>query len=197
MYFLLPIQEPTKEPTKEPTYLFKLIMFDFEKDRAFLKTKGYTLIDYTLKIKKMSDLTAIEHKVKTTNNGEYVYKKLIVIIRFSEVCKRIRGLNEAMVHFNDNPDGINIFYMNKIMSFTIHFPPNAVVWDGFLNGTSKTTCEICCDEKLKKEMMACPSCVYPCCKDCFQKRYEISDDSRCFGCRHELITSKALMSKFI
>jgi hypothetical protein len=162
-------------------------VFDFDKDRAILKTKGFTLIDYTKKIKKLIDIKVIQNKVITTNNGEFVYNKLVVIIRWDEVCKRIRGLREALINFNDNPDGIQVFYKDTNMCFHKNFPPNAIVWDGFLNSQKKITCEICCDDKSRRDMMACPSCVYPCCRECFMKRYDLSNDPRCFGCRQPLV----------
>jgi hypothetical protein len=162
-------------------------VFDFEKDRAFLKTKGYTLIDYTKKIKKINDIKVIQDKVKTTNNGEFVYTKLVIIIRWEEVCKRIRGLKEALMNFNDNPDGIQVFYKDFNMCFHKNYAPNAIVWERYLNAGDIMTCEICCEDNTHRDMMACPCCIFPCCRKCFMKRYDLSNDPRCFGCRHPLV----------
>lgn len=182
--------KPTTDLPTEPT-----MSFDFETHRALLKSDGYILIDYTAKIKKLTDLIVIMDKVKTTNNGEYVYKKMIIIVRLDKICEKIKPLRNILIRDNKNPDGIQAFYKKYVMTFDKDMCPNALNWKSFLQAKEKNECSICCETKKFCEMMACTDCIYPYCKECFMKRYRESDDSRCFGCRREMMVLKEVNKK--
>ena len=158
--------------------------FDFVKEQAYLKSKGYVLVDYTKKIKRFKDFNDIKEKMSTTNDGKFIYKKMIMMIRMVEVCDKIKGLNEFMKKDGANPDGIILVHTKNYLS--------PIVWEAFLNRKDKELCEVCCVMTKSDEMMPCPNCVYPCCRKCFLKRcYLTLDegkmDGRCFGCRENLV----------
>jgi hypothetical protein len=163
------------------------MLFDFEKERARLKAEGYTLVDYTAKIKRHIDIVNIVEKVRKTNNGEFIYKNLVIIVQMEEVCKKIKPLREIFISENKNPNAIQVFYTKFCMNFDYNEPPSALAWTSFLQAKDENECSICCEPKAFSEMMACPSCVYPFCRDCFIKKYEKDGDDRCFGCRRPVI----------
>ena len=191
MPFLLLLQEPTNKPTKQTDQTNQpnkpTMLFDFEKERARLKAAGYTLVDYTAKIKKYPDIVNILDKMRTTNNGEFVYKKMIIIIQMEIVCKRIKVLKEVLMSEDRNPDAIQVFYTKYAMSFDYNNPPSPIGWTAFLEAKDENECSICCETKKFSDMMACPSCIYPFCRECFLKKYERDGDDRCFGCRRPVI----------
>ena len=171
------------------------MLFDFEKERARLKAEGYTLVDYTAKIKKYTDIINIVDKMKTTNNGEFVYKKMIIIMQLEKVCKVIKPLKQILLNDNKNPNAIQVLYTKYCMSFDYDMAPSVIGWNAFLGANDKNECSVCCETKKFCEMMACPSCVYPFCRACFIKRYEQSNDGRCFGCRGEIIRELETIEK--
>jgi hypothetical protein len=168
--------------------------FDFITEQAYLKTKGYLLVDYTKKVKRFKDLIDIRNKMANTNEGEYIYKKMIIMVRLEEVCKKIKHLKEHLLKDGANPDGISLIHTKNYLSIDACKGLSAIVWQSFLNRKEEEVCEVCYEMTKCDEMMPCPNCVYPCCRKCFLKRAymtlkEGNMDGRCFGCRENLVSA--------
>jgi hypothetical protein len=180
------------EPIQSNPIQSNPMTFDFVKEQALLKSKGYMLIDYTNKVKRYKDFSDIREKMKTTNDGKFIYKKMIMMIRMVEVCKKIKGLKEHMLKDGANPDGITLIHTKNYLAIDANKGLSPIVWEAFLNRKDEELCEVCCVMTESDEMMPCSNCVYPCCRKCFLKKVNMSlaegeIDGRCFGCRENLI----------
>lgn len=168
------------------------MVFDFDAMKATMATKGYTMIDYTTKIKKIDDFTTIEDKLKKTNNGAFIYAKTIIVIRMDAVVKKIPMLKRIFVAC-ETPIGIRILHKDNNLSFdNDESTPNAIVIERFLTQGEEVVCEVCCEQVKPNDLSYCNNCVYNCCNSCFDKKYIMSvkagkPDGRCFGCRLDIV----------
>ena len=163
------------------------------KAKAMLKTNGYTLVDYTEKIKTFQDVMLIHNKVNTMKNDKYVYDKLVIIIDLEIVCKKLKGFKEYIATQRSNNCAMEVMHTKNNTYFDKTTPLTEVSWMDFLNSEDTQTCEICCETIDKKKMMPCHTCNYKCCRSCFMKRVKMTIDKkgnadvRCFGCRKDLL----------
>jgi hypothetical protein len=160
--------------------------------KEFYKTKGYTLIDYTAKIKVLNDLRFIANKIEKKHKGKFVYDKTVILIRFEEVCSKIVGFRHALTMMETLWDAVHLYHIGNKLLFDKAFAPAEIVLEAFVNRKKHTTCEVCCEVKETEKMMPCPKCIYPCCRDCFMVRAHMTHkngkvDGRCFGCREQLV----------
>ena len=174
--------------------------YNFDTMKGFYKNKGYTLIDYTAKIKCLDDVGFIQTKMKKQHKGKYQYDKTIILIRFEELCKKIKNLTAVLMLNEICPDAVHLYHTKNALLFETHKAPNELVMEQFVNRKDVYTCEVCCEEKAVGAMMPCYKCVYPCCKECFMKRARMTLDAgeidgRCFGCRAELVCAVAYIKK--
>lgn len=167
--------------------------YDITKDKELLKNKGYTLVDYTEKIKTFKDIKEICDKVNTTNNGKYKYQNLIVIMDIEKICKRIVGFRKFILKLRDNTSVMEVMHTKNTTYFDKNSTLSEVAWMEFINREDTQTCEVCCETMDTMKMMPCHTCNYKCCKKCFYKRMEITFDGfskpdvHCFGCRQDLL----------
>ena len=166
--------------------------YDITKDKAILKSKGYTLVDYTSKIKTFKDIKTIVDKTNTTNNGKYVYDKLVVIIDLEIICQKIGGFKEFILKTRTDCNVIEVMHTKNTTYFDKSSSLSEVAWTSFLTREDTQICEVCTDTKPILKMMPCHTCNYKCCQACFYKRVEITcktgkADVRCFGCREDLL----------
>jgi hypothetical protein len=167
--------------------------FNFDEMKATFNEKGFHVIDYTKKIKKLQDFLEIYDKMKTKNDdGSFKYASSIIVIRMGVVSKKLPMLVKLLMGIGENPFGIRLMNKDNYLSFMDDKTPNNCVIENFLHQDEEVMCEVCCEMVESSKMNVCANCVYKCCEKCFNKKYLMSikagtPDGRCFGCRDELV----------
>jgi hypothetical protein len=201
-------QGQTNKPTKsnqiqpiQPNPTKSIMVFNFDEMKETMKKRGYTMIDYTKKIKTLQDFAEIENKMKTKRDGVFVYSKTIIVIRMQVVAKKIPIIGVLFV-MKHEPIGIRLLNRDNYLSFEDRDEtPNAIVIERFTTQGEEVMCEVCCENIKPADMCYCNNCAYNCCNECFDKKFIMSfksgkPDPRCFGCRMPLTLDIRKKSKY-
>jgi hypothetical protein len=162
--------------------------YNFDKLKLMLKNKGFTLIDYTNKIKTEDDMEKIEKKI-----DDKKYDKTVILWDNWIVGKKVKG--DYVINILKNGQNLNsIHLINKkyFISIDKDMDISGAVIDSFLNNQGEVECQVCFNTVEFGDVMPCPNCVFDCCKECFLKNFEkgLKDGKvkvKCFGCRTQIL----------
>ena len=177
------------------------MVFNFDEMKETMKKRGYTMIDYTKKIKTLQDFAEIENKMKTKRDGVFVYSKTIIVIRMQVVAKKIPIIGVLFV-MKHEPIGIRLLNRDNYLSFEDRDEtPNAIVIERFTTQGEEVMCEVCCENVKPDALTYCNNCAYNCCNECFDKKFIMSvksgkPDPRCFGCRLPIVLDITKRKKY-
>jgi hypothetical protein len=160
--------------------------YDFDKLKIIYKKMGYTLINYSEKIRTEDDIEDIRKKIVNVAK----YDKVIMLWESWKICKSL-GMEYVM---NLIKQGQNIYTYtvlnnkNHYMSVSTEINLTEAVIYNFLHQEDMCECNVCFNTFKYDEVVACPSCVFNCCEECFLNSKPDKDRKvRCFGCRGEIL----------